>query len=387
MKKSVVELDTKFVAGTYHRFGVCLDRGSDSVVWDEEGKEYLDCVAGIAVNNLGYGHPKLLSAIRKQAKKMIHSSNWFYSRPQAELAALLAKIAPKGLNKSFFCNSGTEAVEGALKLVRKKTGKKKVIAFEKAFHGRTMGALSLTWKQKYREPFEPLEPKTVRVPFNNSEAVKKAIDGDVGAVFVEPIQGEGGVNIPSDNFLRELREVCDERGVLLVCDEVQTGFGRCGAMFASELYGVTPDIMCLAKALGGGLPLGAIMAKEEVMSAFGSGDHGTTFGGGPLACAVGIACIKAIQKEKLVENASERGRQLVEGLRSIKSEKIVDVRGKGLLVGVELKEKAWDSCVRMIGEGLLTTCPTENVVRFTPPLVITEQQINKAVEISRKVLA
>ncbi|MBI5159002.1 aspartate aminotransferase family protein [Candidatus Micrarchaeota archaeon] len=387
MVKNAGELDSKFVAGTYKRFDVCLDKGSGCVVWDESGKEYLDCVAGIAVSNLGHAHPKVLSAIRKQSKKLLHCSNWFNSRPQAELAEVLAKIAPKGLSRTFFANSGTEAVEGALKLVRRKTGKKKVVAFEKAFHGRTMGALSLTWKQKYREPFEPLEPKVVRAKFNDISSVRSAVDADVGAVFVEPIQGEGGVNIPSDSFLRELRELCDEKGILLVCDEVQTGFGRCGAMFASELYNVVPDVMCLAKALGSGIPCGAVMAREDVFSALHSGEHGTTFGGNPLACAVALASIKVIKKEGLVENARVRGEQLVAGLRSIQSDAIVEARGKGLLVGLELKSSAWDYCVKMINAGLLVTCPTENVVRFTPPLTIGEQQINTAVEIARKILA
>lgn len=382
-----IALDKKYLMQTYNRFGVTITRGKGAYVWGDDGKKYLDFVAGVAVNNAGHCHPAIVKAIREQAAKLIHASNWFYNEKQSELAELLVGISPKGLKRVFLCNSGTEAVEAALKLARKKTRKHKFITMEKSFHGRTMGSLAITWKEHYRKPYEPLMPGAVFVEYGNADAARKALDGDVAAVIVEPVQGEGGVNVPPEGYLRELRELCSEKGVLLIMDEIQTGFGRCGRMFACEEEGVLPDIMCVAKGLGGGFPIGAIVVTEEASSAWEAGDHGTTFGGNPLGCAAAVASLKVLVKEKLHLNAGKMGRILLEGLNGIESKKVKAVRGKGLLVGVEVHGEARPFCERLIKHGLLTSCPTKSVIRYSPPLMIGRMEAGLAVKASKEVLS
>ncbi|MEM3030659.1 MAG: aspartate aminotransferase family protein [Candidatus Micrarchaeia archaeon] len=377
---NAIELDAKYSMQVYNRFKIVLARGEGARVWDDRGREYIDCTGGVAVLNIGHCHPAVVRALREQAGRLWQASNWYYTSEQAGLCAELAKIAPMKRARAFLCNSGAEAVEAAFKLARKATKKKEIITMEDGFHGRTMGALSLTWKPKYRQPFEPLVPGVRRVPFNNAGAVRKAINEETAAVIVEPIQGEGGVNVPSEGYLRELRELCSERDVLLIADEVQTGFGRCGRMFASQLYGVEPDIVCVAKGIAGGFPMGGMLARGDVAEKFEKGDHGSTFGGNSLACAAALASIRVIRRERLAEKAAKNGARFLRRLGEIKSGLIKEVRGKGLLVGVELRERARPYCERLAAARVLSSCPSDFVVRFTPPLVASEKELETVAE-------
>ncbi len=364
---------------TYSRFPVTLIRGEGVRVWDDEGNEYIDLVAGIAVNVLGHCHPAVVEAVKEQVERLIHCSNLYYNEPQAKAARILAEAAPKDLNKVFFCNSGTESVECAIKLARKFTRRTKFIAFEGGFHGRTMGALSATWKPEFREPFEPLVPEFEHVPYGNVSAVEKAMDDDTAAVIVEPVQGEAGVRIPPEGFLRELRELCDEHGVLLIVDEVQSGMGRTGKFFAFEHEGVLPDIVCLAKGLGGGVPVGTTMAREEVAEAFEPSDHGSTFGGNPLACAAVCAAVRTVLEENLPEAAERKGK-LAMRILSEAEDVAEDVRGRGLMIGVEVgdDERAEDVAREMLDRGVLVNVTSGDVIRLIPPLVIGEDELEKA---------
>lgn len=375
--KTVVQKDAKYVMQNYGRQPLVLESGSGCMVRDIDGNEYIDCVAGIAVNNVGHSHPKLVEAIKKQAEKLMHVSNIYYTVPQAELAEKLVQLT--GMSRVFFCNSGTEAVEAAMKLARAKTGKTEFVAVEHAFHGRTMGALSLTYKEMYRAPFKPLVQEEKFVPSNDAQAVADAITGKTAAVIVEPIQGEGGINIHSDAYLKEVRKICDDTGTLLIFDEVQTGFGRTGKWFCKEHSGVEPDIMTMAKAMAGGFPMGAIAAREGV--SFERGQHAATFGGNPLACAAALASIDIIEKEDLLRHATEMGDYFMSRLKKIPLEGVVDVRGRGLMIGVELDRKCADIVDFAMKKGVLLNCTSEKVLRIAPPLVITKEQIDSVVAV------
>lgn len=370
----IVRKYEKYVFNTYTRQPIAIKSARGALVTDVNGKEYIDCVAGIAVNNVGHCHPVVVEAIKRQAEQLIHVSNLYYIEQQAKLAEELAGITK--MERVFFCNSGAEAVEGALKLARKTTGRKEFIATENAFHGRTRGALSVTHKEKYRKPFEPLAP-AVFVPYNDADAVRNAINSETAGVILEPIQGEGGVIIPSNNYLKEVREVCDENDVLLILDEVQTGFGRTGKWFAKEHSGVEPDIMTTAKAMGGGFPMGAMLAKEDVAANFQRGDHASTFGGSALACAAALANIEVIRKEGLVKRSEELGNYLIHKLKGLNKDYVKDIRGKGLMVGMELSIKCDDIVNRARERGVLLNCTSESVLRFVPPLTITNEQLDK----------
>ncbi len=371
----VVKFD-KYIFNTYTRQPIAIKKACGAVVTDVNGKEYIDCVAGIAVNNVGHCHPAVVEAINKQAEQLIHVSNLYYTEQQALLAEQLINLT--GMDRVFFCNSGAEAVEGALKLARKATGKKEFIAAEHAFHGRTRGALSVTHKEKYRKPFEPLAP-AVFVPYNDADAVREAITEDTAGVILEAVQGEAGVIIPNDEYLSEVREICDETNALMILDEVQTGFGRTGKWFAREHSGIKPDIMTLAKAMGGGFPMGAMLAHEDVAANFGRGDHASTFGGNALSCAAALANIEVIKKEKLVERSSELGAYLMKKLKGLNRDYVKEVRGKGLMVGMELSIKCEDLVSRARERGVLINCTSDSVLRFVPPLTITREQLDKAV--------
>lgn len=374
----IVRKYEKYIFNTYTRQPIAIKKASGAVVTDVNGKEYVDCVAGIAVNNVGHCHPTVVDAIKRQAGQLIHVSNLYYMENQAVLAEELVNLT--GMDRVFFCNSGAEAVEGALKLARKASGKKEFIATENAFHGRTRGALSVTHKEKYRKPFEPLAP-AVFVPYDDADAIRNAINENTAGVILEPIQGEGGVIIPSDGFLKEVREMCDETGTLLILDEVQTGFGRTGKWFAKEHSGIKPDIMTTAKAMGGGFPMGAMLAGEEVAANFGRGDHASTFGGNALACAAALANIEVIKKEGLVKRSEELGNYLVKKLKNLNKDYVKDVRGKGLMVGMELSTRCEDIVNRARERGVLLNCTSESVLRFVPPLTITKEQLDKAVSV------
>jgi len=374
----IVQKYEKYIFQTYTRQPIAIKKASGAVVTDVDGKEYIDCVAGIAVNNVGHCHPSVVAAVKRQAEQLIHVSNLYYTQNQADLAEELVNLT--GMERVFFCNSGAEAVEGALKLARKASGKKEFIATENAFHGRTRGALSVTHKEKYRKPFEPLAP-AVFVPYNDADAIREVMSDNTAGVILEPLQGEGGVIIPSDDYLKEVREICDETDTLLILDEVQTGFGRTGKWFAKEHSGIRPDIMTTAKAMGGGFPMGAMLAREEVASNFVRGDHASTFGGNPLACAAALANIDVIRKEGLVKRSEELGNYLINKLKSLNKDYVRDIRGKGLMVGMELSIKCDDIVNRARERGILLNCTSESVLRFVPPLTITREQLDKAVSV------
>ncbi len=375
---SIIEKDSKYVMQTYGRQPLILSKGKGAIVQDIYGKEYIDCVAGIAVNNVGHCHPTVVRAIQTQAEKLLHVSNLYYTEIQAELAEALTLIT--GMERVFFCNSGAEAVEAAMKLARMASGKSAFVAAEHSFHGRTIGSLSVTHKSMYRDPFmPPVSSETTFVPYSDADAIRQAISENTAAVILEPIQGEGGVNIPDPEYLKEVREICDETGAFLIFDEVQTGFGRTGTWFCKEQFGIEPDIMSMAKAIGGGFPMGAIAAREGL--SFGRGQHASTFGGGPLACAAALASIEAIQDDGLLKRSRENGAYFMGKLRNMDREDVVEVRGKGLMIGVEIKYPC-NKFVDFAREyGVLVNCTSDSVLRLVPPLVITKEQIDTVVDV------
>ncbi|AIS33174.1 MULTISPECIES: acetylornithine transaminase [Methanobacterium] len=384
--EEIIALDKEYVMQTYGRQPLALKEGKGAVVWDVEGRPYIDCVAGIAVNNVGHAHPNVAEAISKQAHKLIHTSNIYYTEEQVRLAELLVKVSPH--QKAFFCNSGAEANEGAIKLARKYTGKGEIIAMENSFHGRTITTITATGQHKYKKNFGPLTPGFKHVPYGDVEAVREAITHKTAAVLVEPIQGEGGIIIPPEGYLEELKKVCHENDVLLIFDEVQTGFGRTGEMFASQTFKVAPDITTLAKAIAGGFPMGAVLASEEVGNAFEPGDHAATFGGGPLACAAALASIQTIQDEGLLAQSRSRGECFKTQLKDLFQEygMVEDVRGRGMMLGMEMGMPCASMVDEMRQQGVLVNCTAGNVLRFVPPLVITTEQINEVTDSLDEVL-
>jgi acetylornithine/N-succinyldiaminopimelate aminotransferase len=383
----IIGLDKEYVMQTYGRQPIALKKGRGAVVWDVEGRSYIDCVAGIAVNNLGHAHPRLVEAITQQAGKLIHTSNLYYTENQVKLAQLLAQISPHA--KSFFCNSGAEANEGAIKLARKYTGKGEIIAMDNSFHGRTITTITATGQKKYQKGFGPLTPGFVHVPYADVNAVADAITDNTAAVLVEPVQGEGGVIIPPAGYLEDLKKLCHERKVLLIFDEVQTGFGRTGEMFASQTFKVAPDITTLAKAIAGGFPMGAVLASDEVGSAFQPGDHAATFGGGPLACAAALASFETIECEGLLRKSREDGKYFLDGLNQLWEEHgiVEDVRGVGMMLGMELSIPCAKIVNEMREKGVLVNCAADVVLRFVPPLVITRKEIDTVINVLDDILA
>jgi acetylornithine/N-succinyldiaminopimelate aminotransferase len=384
--QTLMMLSEKCVAHTYARYPVLLVRGKGSRVWDKEGEEYLDFVSGLAVCNLGHCHPKVVEAIQAQAEKLIHVSNFYYIEPQIQLASLLCKHS--FADKVFFCNSGAEANEAAFKLARKyakeKMGKDRfeIITMERSFHGRTLATLTATGQEKFHKGYEPLMPGFKYVPFNDVRAVKKGIDSKTCAVMLEPIQGEGGVNCPSEGYLKALREICDEKGLLLIFDEVQVGMGRTGKLFAYEHDGVEPDMLTLAKSLAGGVPIGALLIKKRIEESFKPGDHASTFGGNPLATAAGVAALTAMLNEGMLENCQEMGDYFLSRLEEVKEKFpfVTEVRGKGLILGIELKMDGSSIVKEMLKKKILINCTMGNVLRFLPPLTVTKEEVNRVVK-------
>lgn len=388
MDKKLIDESKKYLMNTYNRAPIVLRKGRGMKVWDSTGKEYLDFVGGIAVNCLGHCHPKVVIALQKQAQRLIHVSNLYHIEPQIKLAKLL--VENSFADKVFFCNSGTEAIEGAIKLARKyakdhvSPQRYEIITAVGSFHGRTLAALSATGQEKFHKGFEPLVPGFKYVPFNDAGAISNAINDSTCAVMLEPIQGEGGIRIPSGNYLEQVRKICDENRLLLILDEIQTGMGRTGKLFAYEHFNVQPDIMALAKGLGGGFPIGAVLAKEHVAAAFQPGTHASTFGGNPLACAAATATIETLLEDGfLMEHCSRLGQYFKDCLEKLKKEYssyIIEVRGLGLMLGMEMT-KAGDpiveSCARM---GILINCTSGSVLRFTPPLIISEKEIDHLID-------
>jgi acetylornithine/LysW-gamma-L-lysine aminotransferase len=382
----LIAAEDAHTSGLYTKRAIVLVRGEGATVYDSDGRAYIDCVGGQGTANLGHGNAAVADAIARQARALASSTELFYNDRRAELYDVLAGILPPALDRVFLCNSGTEAVEGALKFARAATKRTGIVATMRGFHGKTMGALSATWGPEYRDLFGPLVPGFSHVPFNKPETLDAAITGDAAAFIFELVQGEGGVRPASRDFAQEAARLCAERGVLLIVDEVQTGFGRTGTLFAIEQYGIAPDILCLAKSIAGGIPMGAVAFSRKVGD-LAKRSHSTTFGGNPLACAAAIAAIGEIQRLDLARNARERGTQLIEGLRSIRSDRIREVRGLGLLVGVELKENASTALRALQDEGVLALGAGPTVVRFLPPLVITDGEIERVLAASRTALA
>lgn len=391
--QKAIEGTSKFLMNFTTRYPVVLVRGEGVRVWDSEGKEYLDFTSGISVTSLGHSHPKVVGAIREQAATLTHVSNYFHIPQQIELARLLTEHS--FADRVYFGNSGAEAIEAALKLARKYAGENlssdryEIITMRGGFHGRTLGALSATAQEKYHQGFGPMLPGFKYVPWNDLRAVERAVDNRTAAVLVEPIQGEGGIRVPDDDYFAGLRKLCDTTETLLIFDEIQTGMGRTGKLWAYEHWGVEPDVMTVAKALANGFPISATLARERVAQAFTPGSHGTTFGGNPLATAVGLATLGTILELKLPERAARMGAYMRERLGALKPKfpLVKDVRGKGLLLGVELGHPVASLIGRCRESGLLLLGAGENVVRFAPPLIVDEAVIDRALEMFEAALA
>ena len=390
--KNPIDLEKKHLMQTYARFPLVIERGKGCWVWDAKGNKYLDFVAGLGVNALGHGHPRILKALREQAARVIHVSNLYYHPYQGPLAAALAKVT--GMDRAFFCNSGTEAVEGAIKLARAhafRWNKEKfeVVALDNSFHGRTIGALSATGQAKYRQNFEPLVPGFRFVRFNDVADLTASISDRTCAVLVEPVQGEGGIFELSREFLHTARKLTRRHGALLICDEIQCGLGRTGWYLASQAYGVKPDLVLLAKPLAGGLPLGAFLATEEVAGSLAAGMHGSTFGGGPLACRVALEFLAVLKEEKVLSNVRRVGQYFHKRLLALKKKHplIREARGKGLMLAIDLDRPGRPFVEQALARGLIINSTHDTVLRFLPPLIVGTKEVDRACDILDSIFA
>ena len=382
---TIQQTEQQYTSGVYAKRDLTVVRGKDATLWDEAGRDYIDCVGGQGVSTLGHANAAVAQAIAEQAATMVSCPEMFYNDKRAHFYEVLRAVLPDGLNRIYLGNSGSEAVEAALKFARLSTGRTNIIATVRGFHGRTMGALSATYEPRYREGFLPLVPGFSHVPYNSLEAINKAVDENTAAVILEVIQGEGGVHPASDDYLRGVREITRERGALLILDEVQTGFARTGKWFACMHSGVLPDLMTMGKAIAGGVPMGGVAIADSVNN-LGPAAHGSTFGGNALACAAGIASIGEMQRLDVPRLAAEKGEYMREKLEEINAPVIREVRGKGLLIGVELKTRVAPFLKALQSEGVLALPAGMNVLRFLPPAVITRDQIDRVVEAAAKVL-
>jgi acetylornithine/LysW-gamma-L-lysine aminotransferase len=384
----IQEREDRHTSGLYQKRPLAIVRGEGATVWDWEGNEYVDCVGGQGSANLGHGNAAVADAIAAQARTLASCTELFYNERRAELYDTLARILPAELDRVFLCNSGTEAVEGAFKFARMATKRPRILATMRGFHGKTMGALAATWGPEYREALggDALLPGTAHIPFNKAEALEGAIGAETAAVVLELVQGEGGVRPATAEFVREAARLCRDRGALLIFDEVQTGFCRTGTMFALEQYGVVPDILCLAKSIAGGLPMGAV-AFSRALGDLPKRSHSSTFGGNPLACAAAIAAIGEMERLGLAARARERGEQLLDGLRGLESPKVREVRGLGLLCGIELRENSGPTIKALQDRGVLALGAGPTVVRYLPPLVITREQVARVIAATADALA
>ncbi|MBF0241097.1 MAG: acetylornithine transaminase [Desulfamplus sp.] len=390
---NTIEKTDKYVFNTYGRIKKVFVKGEGSTLWDQDGKKYTDFLAGIAVCSLGHSHPAVTETISRQAATLVHVSNLYYTEPQAELAKML--VEKSFADRAFFANSGAEANEAAIKLARRYFNQKegnrryKIISMKQSFHGRTMATLTATGQDKIKHGFEPLVDGFIHIPFNDINALKEALlDDTVCAVMMEPVQGEGGVVAADPKYLNSVRELCDKEGILLIFDEVQTGMGRCGRLFAHEIYGVKPDIMTLAKALANGLPMGAMVATQKAAQGFAVGSHATTFGGTPLVASVAITVLSIISQPKFLQECREKGEYFREKLNSLKHNYpvIKDVRGEGLLVGMELDIEAGPIVEKCLEKGFIINAIQGNTLRFAPPLIITKQEIDSLIEVLNGIL-
>jgi len=380
--------EDQYLGNLYQRFPVTIEKGLGSHVWDTDNNEYIDCMGGYGVALVGHRNERVVNAIKSQIDKVITVHSSFYNRTREEFLQTLIGAAPSGLSQVHLNNSGAESVEAAIKFARKFTGKKKMVAMKGSYHGKSMGALSLTFSPKYREPFQPLVEEVSFSPYGDVDALQNVVDKDTAFVILEPIQGESGIHVPPEGFLQEVRKICDENDSLLIFDEIQSGLGRTGSMWASEHWKTVPDIMCLAKGIAGGVPMGATLVRPDILAVMKKGEHSSTFGGNPLACAAGTATLQALTQDGLIENAKSVGEKFLQGLEELKSKHpiIREVRGKGLMIGVELKFEVKDILMEGIKNGLLLLYSGRNILRFLPPLVISEEDTVKTLQILDKLL-
>jgi predicted acetylornithine/succinylornithine family transaminase len=377
-------LQERYELDVYGKRGITLVRGRGARLWDDEGREYIDCIGGHGALNLGHAHPALLEAMQAQAAELMFAPGAFYHEERARLMARLVEHAPRSLKRVFLCNSGTESVEAALKLARLSTGKSGVLSFKRSFHGRTFGALSASFQPKQHEMFAPLLPGTRFAPFNDVDALGPALTEDVGCVLLELVQGEGGVHVAEAPFVREVARLCAERGVLLAVDEVQTGFGRTGRLFACEHFGLEPDLLCLAKSIAGGFPMGALLASDRIRAVVGS--HGSTFGGNPVGCAIANRVLDCLLEGRLPEKALEEGREWLLRLRRIESPLVEEVRGLGLLIGIQLRVKAQPYIEALARKGVLALLGGPKVIRLLPPLILESEDFETVAQALEKTL-
>jgi len=382
---TIQEQENQYTSGLYTKRPIAIVRGLGARLWDSDGKVYVDCAGAQGAGNLGHANAAVADAIATQARTLISCPEMFYNDKRSDLMAKLVSIAPEGLKRVYLCNSGTEAVEAALKFARLVTGRKETIATMRGFHGRTMGALSATWEKKYREPFEPLVPGFRHVAYNDLAALDQAVTDQTAAVILEVVQGEGGVRPGTADYLRGAQTLCRARGAMRIIDEVQTGFGRTGAMFACEHYGLQPDLLCLAKSMAGGLPMGAVLLGERI-GTLPASVHGSTFGGNPLACAASLAAIDYLESNHLPEHAAELGAWFMARLSRIQAPVVREVRGLGLMVGIELKQKVTPYLQALMAEGVLALPAGLTVMRFLPPLVISQAELAQAADAVEAVL-
>ena len=380
--------EDQYLGNLYQRFPVTIEKGQGSHVWDIDNKEYIDCMGGYGVALVGHRNERVVNAIKAQIGRILTVHSSFYNKTREEFLENLIKVAPKGLSQVHLNNSGSESVEAAIKFARKFSGKKGMVAMKGSYHGKSMGALSLTFNPKYRKSFQPLVEKVSFSSYGDIDELHDTVDKDTAFVILEPIQGESGIHVPPDSFLQDVRKLCDENKILLIFDEIQSGLGRTGSMWAADHWKTVPDIMCVAKGIAGGVPMGVTLVRPDILSAMKKGEHSSTFGGNPLSCAAGTATIQALTQDGLIENAKNLGQKLQHGLEELKSKhKIIrEVRGKGLMIGVELRFEVKDILMEGIKNGILLLYSGRNILRFLPPLVISEEDVTKILKILDELL-
>ena len=380
--------EDQYLGNLYQRFPVTIEKGLGSHVWDTDNKEYIDCMGGYGVALVGHRNERVVNAIKTQLDKIITVHSSLYSKTREEFLENLMKIAPKGLSQVHLNNSGAESIEAAIKFARKFTGKKGMIAMNGSYHGKSLGALSLTFNPKYRKSFQPLVDKVSFSPYGDIDKLQNTIDNDTAFIILEPIQGESGIHVPPDGFLQKVRKICDENEILLIFDEIQSGLGRTGRMWASEHWETSPDILCLAKGIAGGVPMGATLVRPDILSVMNKGEHSSTFGGNPLSCSAGTATIQALTQDGLINNAEKMGQKFRQGLDTLKSNHSIirEIRGKGLMIGIELKFEVKDILLEGIKKGVLLLYSGRNILRLLPPLVITDDDVTKSLDILDELL-
>ena len=371
--------EDQFMGNLYQRFPVTIERGEGAHVWDTEGKEYIDCMGGYGVALVGHQNKRVNSAIKEQIDKIITVHSSLYNKTREEFLKTLIDLAPEKLTQVHLNNSGAEAIEAAIKFARKFTGKKGMVAMKGSYHGKSFGALSITFNPKYKKAFAPLVEKVSFASFGDIESLKSVIDEDTAFVILEPVQGESGINVAPEGFLQEVRKLCDEKGILLIFDEIQAGLGRTGRLWACDHWNTTPDILCLAKGIAGGVPMGATLVRSDILASMSKGEHSSTFGGNPISCAAGTAALKALTEDGLIENSDKMGKIFREGLEHLKKKHAIirEIRGKGLMIGIELKFEVRDILMGLIREGVLMLYSGRNILRILPPLVISEEDVTK----------